>query len=171
MWRGVHKYLKHARVIPKVLRYALYLQNGAHNWHGINVSVWCEVSQMKRIKKFYPNNIVQKCYTVAKKTKKHVQVTLLKEEQRMYIKIECLRGNTVPIITANLCEACSHDAMNHRTVTRWFKWFQKERRLIEDDARTGRPFNTTDNTSIVIAYTLLDKNRQMMTRKMQLALS
>ncbi len=39
-----------------------------------------------------------------------------KKEQRVYIKIECLRGNTVAINTANLCEACSHDAGNCSTV-------------------------------------------------------
>ncbi len=47
------------------------------------------------------------------------QVT--KKEQRAYIKIECLRGNTVSIITANLREACSHDEVNCSAVARWFK--------------------------------------------------
>ncbi len=41
-----------------------------------------------------------------------------KKEQRVYIKIECLRANTVPIITSNLYEACSHDAVNSSTVAR-----------------------------------------------------
>ncbi len=39
-----------------------------------------------------------------------------KKEQHAYIKIECLRCNTVPLITANLSEACSHDAVNRSTV-------------------------------------------------------
>ncbi len=35
---------------------------------------------------------------------------ITKKEQRVYIKIECLRCNTMLIITANLHKACSHDA-------------------------------------------------------------
>ncbi len=41
-----------------------------------------------------------------------------KKEHRAYIKIECLRGNTVVIIIVNLCEACRHDEVNHSTVAR-----------------------------------------------------
>ncbi len=42
--------------------------------------------------------------------------SIMKKEQRAYTKIERLRGTTVPIIIANLREACSHDAVNYRTV-------------------------------------------------------
>ncbi len=41
-----------------------------------------------------------------------------KKEQRVYIKIKCLRDNTGSIITANLYEACSHDAVNCNTMAR-----------------------------------------------------
>ncbi len=37
-----------------------------------------------------------------------------KKEQRAYIKIKCLRGNTVPVIIANVCEVRSYDAVNYR---------------------------------------------------------
>ncbi len=57
----------------------------------------------------------------------------------MYIKIKCLRGNTVPKITTNLHEACSSDAVNCSTANRWFKRFQEGRKLTEDDVSTGCP--------------------------------
>ncbi len=44
-----------------------------------------------------------------------------KKKQQAYPKIKCLKVNTVPILTANFREVCSHDAMNHSTVARWFK--------------------------------------------------
>ncbi len=42
-----------------------------------------------------------------------------------YIKIECLSGNTVSIITANLHDASIHDAVNCSAVARWFNYFKK----------------------------------------------
>ncbi len=100
------------------------------------------------------------------------------EDQRTYspcvtkkknndIEIKCLRGNTVPIIITNLCEACSNDAVNCSTVARWFQWFQEGRGSMEDNVRTGRPSTTTDNTLIVIEFTLIDEDRQMMVREME----
>ncbi len=64
----------------------------------------------------------------------------------------------MPIITADLCEACSHDALNHSTVARWFKQFQEER-LTETYVRTGCPSIAIDNTLIAIVSRLLDKGR------------
>ncbi len=40
---------------------------------------------------------------------------------------------------------------------------------MEDDACTSHPSNTIDNTSIVIVYMLLDKDRQMMVWEMERA--
>ncbi len=65
-----------------------------------------------------------------------------KKELQAYIKIEYVRGNTVPIIAANLCEACSHDALNCSTVARWFNQFQEGRRSTENDAHTSRSSTT-----------------------------
>ncbi len=48
-----------------------------------------------------------------------------KKEERAYIRIEYLEDNTVPIISANLCEACSHDAVYGSTLARQFKQFQE----------------------------------------------
>ncbi len=83
-------------------------------------------------------------------------------EQRKYIKIKCFRGNTMPIITANLREACRHDAVNCSTMARWFKQFQEGRRLMENDACTGCPSTAIDKNLIVIMFTVLNKDRQMM---------
>ncbi len=92
---------------------------------------------------------------------------VIKKEQRAYIKIKCLRGNTVPIITANLRETCSYDAVNCSTVARWFKWFQEGKRSMEDDAWTGHLFTTIDNTWVAIVPTLLDNNTQMAVGEME----
>ncbi len=70
----------------------------------------------------------------------------------------------VPTVTPNLYEASSHDAVNHSTVARWFKWFQKGRRLT--DAPTGRS-PAIDNAFIVIMSTILDKDRKMMAREIE----
>ncbi len=54
------------------------------------------------------------------------------------------------IITTNLRNACSHDALNCRTVTRWFKRFQDRRRLMGYNARTVCRSTPVDNASIEI---------------------
>ncbi len=59
----------------------------------------------------------------------------LVKEQWTYIKIKCLRGNTMPIITDNLRDACGH----YSIVVWRFKQFQEWRRLMKDDAHTGHP--------------------------------
>ncbi len=63
---------------------------------------------------------------------------IMKKEQWAYIKIECLRGNTMPIIIPNLREACSHDAVNCSPVVRWFKQLQYGR-SVEDNLRLVVP--------------------------------
>ncbi len=81
---------------------------------------------------------------------------VLKKEQRVRIKIECLRGNTVPMITAYLHEACSHDAVNRSTVTQLFKQVQEKRRSMEDEVCISHPSTNIDSTLNVIVSTLLD---------------
>ncbi len=110
---------------------------------------------------------MQKCETVVKKTKKLIRVILQKKSNECISK---LNGNTVPIITANLREACSHDAVNHSTVSRWFKPFQEVRRSTKDNARTSHPSTTIDNILIAIMSTLLDEDRQMMVWEIEGAL-
>ncbi len=56
---------------------------------------------------------------------------------------------------------CSHDTVNCSTVAQWFKQFQVGRRSTEDYAHTSRPSATIGNTSIVILFTLLNKDRWM----------
>ncbi len=66
------------RVVPKVWYHVLYLQNGATQLthHKCQCVVWSLTN--KTYEKFFPNNIVQKCQTTAKKTKKLIQVVLPK---------------------------------------------------------------------------------------------
>ncbi len=76
----------------------------------------------------------------------------------------------MPIITANLQEACSHDAVNLSAVAQWFKRLQEGRRLMEDDAPTASSSATIDNTLIAVVSTLLDEDRQMMVQEIEGAL-
>lgn len=49
------------------------------------------------------------------KSSAHISVL----EQRAYIKIETIRGKTVPEIHAALNEACGMDTVDRSTVQRW----------------------------------------------------
>ncbi len=51
------------------------------------------------------------CKNVSGEDQKTYSSHVTKKEQRAYIKIKCLRGNTVSIITAKLHEACGCDAV------------------------------------------------------------
>ncbi len=92
---------------------------------------------------------------------------IMKKVQQTHIRIKCLQCNTVPIITANLHEACNHDGVNCSTAAGWFKQFQEGRRFTKDDAHTSCPYNTIDCTSIAIVSTLLYEDRQMMVQEME----
>ncbi len=59
---------------------------------------------------------MQKCQDSGEEDKETYTGCVTKKEKRAYIKIERIRGNTLPVIAANLCEACSHDAENRNTV-------------------------------------------------------
>ncbi len=92
-------------------------------------------------------------YDSGRKDQETYSGSVTKKEQWVNIKIECLRGYTVPIITANLHEACSYDATSC-TVARWFKLFQEGGKLTEDDVRTCCHSTIIDNISITIVSIL-----------------
>lgn len=69
-------------------------------------------------------------------------------EQRAYIKIETIRGKTVPEIHAALNEVCGTDTVDRSTVQRWHQRFRDGRISIDNNPRSGRPSTVTqDNTN------------------------
>ncbi len=81
----------------------------------------CEVLQTKRIKSFSRITGSKNIRPWRRKLRNLFRSRYEKRAKNIYMKIERLRGNTVPIIIANLHEACSHDVVNHSTVAQWFK--------------------------------------------------
>ncbi|VVC42113.1 Hypothetical protein CINCED_3A015308 [Cinara cedri] len=76
-------------------------------------------------------------------------------EQRAYIKIETIRGKTVPEIHAALNEVCGTDTVDRSTVQRWHQRFRDGRISIDNNPRSGRPSTVTqDNTNAAILATL-----------------
>ncbi len=67
------------------------------------------------------------------------------------------RGSALPIITANLCETCNHDEVNHSTLLDGLG-FHEGRKLTKVDVYTGRPSTTIDNILIAIVSILFDED-------------
>ncbi|VVC38277.1 Double-stranded RNA-binding domain [Cinara cedri] len=83
-------------------------------------------------------------------------------KQRAYIKIETIRGKTVPEIHAALNEVCGTDTVDRSTVQRWHQRFRDGRISIDNNPRSGRPSTVTqDNTNAAIFATLLDEDRRI----------
>ncbi|KAF0753313.1 histone-lysine N-methyltransferase SETMAR-like [Aphis craccivora] len=83
-------------------------------------------------------------------------------EQRAYIKIETIRGKTVPEIHAALNEVCGTDTVDRSTVQRWYQRFRDGRISIDNNPRSGRPSTVTqDNTKAAILATLLNEDRRI----------
>jgi hypothetical protein len=60
-------------------------------------------------------------------------------DQRSYIKIETLRGQTPTEIHIALREVCDEQTMDRSTVSRWATRLREGRVTINDDPRPGRP--------------------------------
>ncbi|KAL4083594.1 hypothetical protein QTP88_028910 [Uroleucon formosanum] len=89
-------------------------------------------------------------------------------EQRAYIKIETIRGKTVPEIHAALNEVCGTDTVDRSTVQRWHQRFRDGRTSIDNNPRSGRPSTVTqDNTNAAILATLLDEDRRITVREIE----
>ncbi|KAL4142347.1 hypothetical protein QTP88_004826 [Uroleucon formosanum] len=89
-------------------------------------------------------------------------------EQRAYIKIETIRGKTVPEIHAALNEVCGTDTVDRSTVQRWHQRFRDGRTSIDNNPRSGRPSTVTqDNTNAAILATLLDEDGRITVREIE----
>jgi histone-lysine N-methyltransferase SETMAR len=78
-----------------------------------------------------------------------------RSHQRSYIKIENLRGKNPTEIHNALNEVWGDSVVDRSTVSRWASRFREGRVSIQDDPRSGRPVTATDDTSVVMASTLL----------------
>ncbi len=89
-------------------------------------------------------------------------------EQCAYIHIETLCGKTGQEIHEALTEANGSDTTGFTTVKWWHKLFLEGRTQVVDEERSERPSDmVNDSTNAVIVETMLDKDRQMMIREME----
>jgi transposase len=65
--------------------------------------------------------------------------TVTVEDQRSYVKMETLRGQTPTEIHSALHEVCGEQTVDRSSVCRWATRFREGRVTINDDPRPGRP--------------------------------
>ena len=69
-------------------------------------------------------------------------------EQRAYIKIRSLLGDTNTQIQIDLRKVYGDDTLSDSTIRRWSLLFREGRQSVDDDPRTGRPTTATTQTNI-----------------------
>ena len=62
-----------------------------------------------------------------------VSGTATNDDQRVYIKIETLRGKTPTEIHSSLMEVCGVETVGRSTISRWAQRFREGRLSIEND--------------------------------------
>lgn len=83
------------------------------------------------------------------------------EEQRAYVKIECLRGSRPSQIHENLQEACGDTALSRSRVFEWARRFSEGRTSIDDDPRSGRPVSKTDENHVEQVRKLISEDARI----------
>jgi len=63
--------------------------------------------------------------------------TVTNDDQRAYIKIETLRGETPTEIHTSLMEVCGVETVERSTISRWAECFREGRLSIENDPKSG----------------------------------
>jgi len=91
-----------------------------------------------------------------------VSGTVTGEDQRSYIKIETVRGQTTTEIHSALCEVCGEQTVDRSTVSCWATCFSEGRVTINDDPRPGRPKTSTDERSVKLVADFLAEDRRAM---------
>ena len=69
-------------------------------------------------------------------------------EQRAYIKIRSLLGDTNTQIQIDLRKVYGDDNLSDSTIRRWSLLFREGQQSVDDDPRTGRPTTATTQTNI-----------------------
>jgi transposase len=91
-----------------------------------------------------------------------------RSDQRSYIKIENLRGKNPTEIHNALRDVCGDIVVDRSTVSRWISRLRECRVSIQDDLRSGRQVIATDDASVVIVSTLLEKDLRNHAKKMRM---
>ncbi len=93
---------------------------------------------------------------------------IMRFEQRAYIRIETLRGKIGWEIHEASAEACGSDTIGFTTVKQWHKLFLEGCTHVVDEERSGRPSDmVNDSTNGVIVETMLNEDRRMTIREME----
>jgi len=82
------------------------------------------------------------------------------ENQRSYIKIETLLGETPTEIHRALREDCGEQTVDRSTVSRWATRCSEGRVTINNDRRPGRPKTSTDERSVKLVADFLAEDRR-----------
>jgi transposase len=86
--------------------------------------------------------------------------TVTFEDQRLYVKIETLRGQNPTEIHSALREVCGEQTVNRSTVSHWATHFRERHVTINDDPRPGRPKTSTDERSVKLVADFLAEDRR-----------
>ncbi len=93
---------------------------------------------------------------------------IMRFKQRIYIRIETLCGKTGREIHEALTEAFGSDTIGFTTVQWWRKLFLESRTQVVYEERSGTPSDmVNDSTNAVIVETMLDEDRRMTIREME----
>ena len=87
-----------------------------------------------------------------------------KQEQRIWIKIECTRGRTARHCHQVLQEACGESPLPYRTVARSVKVFKEGRQNVADMRRPSRP--SVSEEAVYALTALLDSDRRHTIREL-----
>jgi transposase len=90
-----------------------------------------------------------------------VSGTVTNDDQRVYIKIETLRGKTPTEIHSLLMEVCGVETVDQSTISRWAQRFHEGRLSIENDPKSGRPRTSTDDQSVERVLQILEEDHRM----------
>ena len=90
-----------------------------------------------------------------------VSGTATNDDQRVYIKIETLRGKVPTEIHSSLMEVCGVETVDRSTISCWAQRFREGRLSIENDPKSGRPRTSTDDQSVEHVLQILEEDRRM----------
>ena len=86
--------------------------------------------------------------------------TVTEVDQRAYIKICTLHGDSASTIHQTLLAVCGESALHYSTVARWAKQFKEGREETEDQPRAGRPKSATGSDVLPKLQERLDIDRR-----------
>jgi len=91
----------------------------------------------------------------------HVSGTMTNDDQRVYIKIETLRGKTPMEIHSLLMEVCGVETVDWNTISCWAQRFHEGRLSIENDPKSGQPRKLNDDQSVECVLQILEEDHRV----------